>query len=196
MGQRLVVTIRRGREYIANAYYHWSAYTDSAAEITNNICDRYDEFKEIASSDLELAVMLLQSTGAGLNEAEWRSISEWDNPEVNQIALNPCINRNEGLLCITPEGIEDNCGWSEGDVHIDIGDGNVNFEVINYYELEEFKAEYGEELEDDGFYSNIDTVQEHPFYDSTIQNFQDTVDFINEHSGGVICGDEVFLWIE
>ena len=195
MGQRLVVTIQKDGENIANAYYHWSAYTDSALEITNNICDRYDEFKEIASSDLELAVMLLQSTGAGLNEAEWRNIANADFTETNHIALNPCANRNEGLLCITAEGMKDNLDWSDGDVYIDIGDGNVNFEVINYYELEEFMVEYGEELED-GFYGNIKTVQEHPLDNATIHNFREVVDFVNEHDGGVICGDEVYLWIE
>ena len=37
MGQRLNIEIMSGEKVLANAYYHWSAYTASAAELTKII---------------------------------------------------------------------------------------------------------------------------------------------------------------
>ena len=37
MGQRLVVNIVKGKHIIANAYFHWSGYTETAIEITKGV---------------------------------------------------------------------------------------------------------------------------------------------------------------
>lgn len=43
MGQRLVVSFRREGRTVVNAYFHWSAYTDSALEITLDLIDALNE---------------------------------------------------------------------------------------------------------------------------------------------------------
>ena len=196
MGQRLVVNIMKDGEAIANAYYHWSAYTSSAAAITNEICEIYEDTKRLARSDLELAVELLQATGAGLNEEEWNRIHTMDSNLINEIELHNCIDRNHGLLAITAKGIEDNESWSEGSVYIDIATEEVNFAVACYYYIEEFKREYADELMPGGWLYEIETVEEDPFEDVEISTFHEVVKFIEDHPRGAICGGDVYLWVE
>ena len=45
MGQRLVIHIFNNEEELANAYYHWSAYTDSSIITTLQITAVYDDLK-------------------------------------------------------------------------------------------------------------------------------------------------------
>lgn len=196
MGQRLIVNITKHGEVIANAYYHWFAYTGSAAAITNEICEIYEDTKCLARSDLELAVELLQATGAGLNETEWNRIRNMNSNLINEIELHDCIDRNCGLLAITAEGIEENKSWSEGSVYIDIATEEVNFGVVSYYYIEEFKREYEEDLMPGGWLYEIETVEEDPFEDIEISTFHEVIKFIEDHPCGVICGDDVYLWIE
>ena len=67
MGQRLNIEIKSGEEIIANAYYHWAAYSESAYELTRLIVDEFDNVKDL--DKFGQAIVLLQKTGAGvLNE--------------------------------------------------------------------------------------------------------------------------------
>lgn len=43
MGQRLVVSFRKDGKTVINTYFHWSAYTDSAIEITLDLIDTLNE---------------------------------------------------------------------------------------------------------------------------------------------------------
>ena len=71
MGQRLVINITdKDGKSLANAYYHWSGYTNSAASTLMDMLDNYDELKEQYKDKKELAIRLLEETGAGLNEEE------------------------------------------------------------------------------------------------------------------------------
>ena len=63
MGQRLNISLESDGEVVANAYYHWSAYTGSAAYLVQGICEVWDELKECSLSDAEFACRLLHDTG-------------------------------------------------------------------------------------------------------------------------------------
>ena len=46
MGQRLNLEISRGKKPIANAYYHWSAYTDSSYDLARSIINAIPTINE------------------------------------------------------------------------------------------------------------------------------------------------------
>ena len=58
MGQRLNIEICNNTRTLANAYYHWGAYTSSALEYTAKIIDAYYNLSDKITDDLELAVKL------------------------------------------------------------------------------------------------------------------------------------------
>ena len=69
MGQRLVVQIEDCGKQLANAYYHWSAYTESALEITNDVIQTLNEIA-INKTNIERAVHALYKTGARFSDLE------------------------------------------------------------------------------------------------------------------------------
>ena len=46
MGQRLNIEIKKGEQLLANCYYHWSGYSETALELTKKIIDKFDDVKE------------------------------------------------------------------------------------------------------------------------------------------------------
>lgn len=133
MGQRLNIEIvDADLNVLANAYYHWSAYTGSAIALTEEIIALYDEYMDMDSGNnpfdkRDLAIRLLESTGAGINEIEKTRIK--NSPELCKYAIQDCQDRNRGLLAITPEGIKETEDWEEGRVTINIDSETIEFSV-------------------------------------------------------------------
>ena len=40
MGQRLVIEIKEGDTVLANAYYHWSGYTETSLNLLNEVMNK------------------------------------------------------------------------------------------------------------------------------------------------------------
>ena len=150
MGQRLVVSIINDGEVIANSYYHWSGYTSSTLEITKEILYAYPKVVAEYDSPLDIAINLLMATGAGLTE---NSLKEFCKMKAKDpfLKTNPttCINRNEGLIEITEEGIDNSQQWSEGDVSIYIDSKQVYFGVLGEKDDEIIFDDYIWSLDDD-----------------------------------------------
>lgn len=90
-----------------------------------------------------LAIRLLEETGAGLNNTDIaRNILK---DETMNLKLKECQGRNEGIIGITQEDIEEMRYWEEGRVSIDIENKTIDFDVINEYTEEELKDDYDEE---------------------------------------------------
>lgn len=147
MGQRLNIGIIDNGRRLANSYYHWSAYTSSAAELTNTVIDTYFELCDEIKNKVELAVRMLESTGAGMYAAEQTRIDENKAEAVKggyaNIKFQECHDRNRGLISVTKAGMDETEDWSEGDVAIDIGTGLISFGVI----WEDTKEEYDDNCE-------------------------------------------------
>ena len=148
MGQRLVIQIKDGETNLANAYYHWSAYTGSAAELTKEILDKIDEVYE-GFTPVQKAVWLLYETGARFAPDEIALI-ESENIDIEQFSFaidDKEVNRNDGLLCVSNKGMDENTYWEEGRVEIDITNRTVNFDVLCIETAEEYK-EYNDEFDE------------------------------------------------
>ena len=153
MGQRLNIEVVSNERTLANAYYHWSDYTGSAIELTKTALLEYEYYKnDVAMDQVELAIRMLEATGAGVNDPERLRIKR--TPALWHYDIQPSVNRNEGLLCITEAGIKETELWEEGRVTINIDDKTIAFGVyfdegtydewvLSFgYEADEAKREY------------------------------------------------------
>lgn len=160
MGQRLVVNIIANDDILASAYYHWSAYTESAAEITKQIVENviknnqkavmllsYTENSTNTDAINKLtAYLMLEDTDAGLYHAdndleieEYKKIGAAYNYRVGE-------NRSVGLIALTPKKIKDFNYYAEGTVNIDISNDIVKFDVFGIF-LEDEIDEDEEKIE-------------------------------------------------
>ena len=145
MGQRLNLEITDNEKTLANSYYHWSAYTGSAIALTRIVIDKYESLKEerdniLGDSDesrIALAAELLEETGSGVNEDEYERIKSLSIAQFHQFART--TGRNDGLLSVTPEGIEETERWEEGRVSVNIESETFSFDVF----FSETKSDWG-----------------------------------------------------
>ena len=104
MGQRLNIEMKSKGKVVANCYYHWSAYTMTALQLTKEIISNFDDIK--VDDDVKRAVKLLELTGAGYSD------------------------RDNGLIATTEEEMNDTRYWEEGRVTIDMDNKIFDFNVF------------------------------------------------------------------
>lgn len=135
MGQRLNIEIQKNNRTLANAYYHWSAYSSSACEITEQIVN-YINSNQQNSDDVLYAIRILEHTGAGLTDNFPSELKMAQNMFPNE-SFQECKGRNFGLLSITDDGIKETRSWEEGRVTINLDNKTINFEVYWEYDPNE-----------------------------------------------------------
>lgn len=138
MGQRLNIEIVDHERTFANAYYHWAAYSGRSMKLTNDILSWYSEHVTEYNNPLLLAIKMLESTGAGVNETEEIRILNDSNADLQKFMPNHCVDRNTGLLAITERGIKETEAWEEGRVTIDIENETVIFDVCANFSIVEY----------------------------------------------------------
>lgn len=191
MGQRLNIEVVCGDRVLANAYYHWSAYSSSAIYLTQKAIDTYNESE--SKLGIKLAIAMLESTGAGVNTPERVRIESSDR--YKRCRFRDAIDRNEGLLAVTEDGIEETRRWEEGRVTIDLETQTIRFDVMYIYSKQEYEdevAEYYDDMTYDELPQMDIDVYEIPFDDLFI--LQEYVD--NYHAVRTMIADEVVCWIE
>ena len=155
MGQRLNIEIMdRNGDSLANCYYHWSAYTSSAIELTEQVLKFIKENKQKYMKDGKLdkklfAIRMLESTGAGLCEED--DIPAFKEQYPNE-PYKEAEDRNRGLISITEESMDKTRDWEEGRVEINIDYDTVSFDVIyemDKYELSDIVNEDGDMNDDE-----------------------------------------------
>ena len=90
MGQRLNLSINKNGKVLANCYYHWSGYTNSAMEKARQALDILEEQEEIGVKE---AILALQETGAGIDAKNAQNYVEPDET----------IHRNDGIIATTED---------------------------------------------------------------------------------------------
>ena len=193
MGQRLNISIQKEGWVLANAYYHWSAYTTDAFELTKKIIEYYQQVKGNFTSSRELAVRLLEHTGAGINVDEHTRICH--DRQLKKLRYLTATDRSSGLVAVTQEGLKETEHWEEARVVIDLYKEVVRFEVFNLYTMTEFKAEYADLIEPGGCYANLKEIDFHPGHNIPFKDISKLEEAL-ANDDGVICGDWVYLWIE
>lgn len=164
MGQRLNLSINKNGKVLANCYYHWSGYTNSAMEKARQALDILEEQEEIGVKE---AILALKETGAGINAKNAQNYVEPDET----------IHRNDGIIATTEKDIKETEMWSECEIIIDIGTRKVNLiDAITEYDEEDIKE-----------YFDIDTatlnrLEIEDLEQVDIDNFWYPQDFFEENS--------------
>lgn len=136
MGQRLNIEIVQNGNTLANAYYHWSAYTSSSLQLTEMIIESVNEIHH--QNAVVRAVRLLEKTGALLTTDEIKIMKKhYDKEEFEEAS-----SRNDGLIAISEDGINTTRRWEEGRVEIDLDKEIVNFNVFWKNEKDSYLDEY------------------------------------------------------
>lgn len=134
MGQRLVITIQDGEEKIAAAYFHWSAYTESAALVTQELLNKVmHDFTDIDDYNA-LRLKLIKWAYARGGRIDATELGECRKLFPNEQFSTSGYSRNEGLIAVSENGIASLESWSEGSVTIDIERRVVFFDVFWFYQ--------------------------------------------------------------
>lgn len=150
MGQRLNIEIWNNGKVLANAYYHWSAYTKETAYIVNTAMNYIKNNPIQDDNDLLYAIRILEATGAGLTDREIKHAKLL--PVLDGATFVECNGRNDGLIGITKEEISETRLWQEGSVYIFLDEKRISFRVFftqdSFDWRKEQREEYGNENAD------------------------------------------------
>lgn len=144
MGQRLVVTVQSEGKDICKIYYHWSAYSlSSLLEVRDLIPALMEEGDTVLN-----ITRFLESRGGGIDNGTQGSEYKAFKDRYPSEEFSNNVDRNEGLIAITEDGMEDLQRWSEGDIFINLDDEMIYNEVLwrcdpDY--LDEWEKDMGEE---------------------------------------------------
>lgn len=146
MGQRLVVTIKDKGEDKMKIYYHWSAYTGATFEELNNLWFyAIKPLKKAGKSTDEILLGIIHylegnvdlahkawieklypdgscqrschgGIDGGKDSDEWKYITGLYPNE----KFDPDVDRNNGLVSMSPKGMDEAQSWSEGNASIDL----------------------------------------------------------------------------
>lgn len=158
MGQRLVIDLIQDDEVVASVYYHWSAYFGSTIAELANLSEAILEADKAGKDKLLAVIERLETVHAHIDykgdeelrrggvrgvEKEYEAAKKlFPNHEF----ATEHVDRNEGIISFTKEGIESYHNWGEGFASIDLGTLEISNSVE--YEPDPFEfvdAEYEEE---------------------------------------------------
>lgn len=185
MGQRLNVEIWNNGKVLANAYYHWSAYTDSAAQIVNAALNYINNNPIQDDNDLLYAVRILEATGAGLTTNEIEHAKKL--PVLDGVIFAECNGRNDGLIGISEEGISETRLWQEGSAYIYLDEKRISFRVFHTQRKWEWEKEQREEYENEKANAKDLDVVSLNFDDIKFEAWADCNDFLRSREEPFIC---------
>ena len=178
MGQRLNLEIWNDGKVLANAYYHWSAYTSSSAELVSKALDYIQNNPDFASNDLLYAIRVLEATGAGLTTLDKNYADTSARLGGNHFA--ECTGRNNGLISISEDGISETRFWSEGTVLIYLDERRLSFDVFFKMDALDWEKEQKEEYENkDANWLNLECVNFN-FDDIKFHSWETCKDFLTK----------------
>ncbi len=180
MGQRLNIEIVENGKCLANAYYHWSAYTDSSYELAKQIIEAIPTIKE--ENSVLKAIRLLEITGARLMESDL----EYTKNVGIDCKFEIATNRNDGLISITDESINKTRQWQEYALYIYLDEGRMNFQVIYNQEIWDWEKDQREYADNPKTRKDL-SVLDIDFTDVKFTRINEFGQFLKEHH------EDVFL---
>ena len=168
MGQRLNIEIVENGKCLANAYYHWSAYTTPSAGFAKQIINYIPNVKE--ENSVLRAIKLLEITGALLMESEVEYAKTLGISD-----LKTATSRNDGLISISENGINETRKWQEYALYIYLDENRMNFQVVWNQE------QWDWEKDNKGAKASALPVYDIDFIDIKFDEIDDFCKFIDEH---------------
>lgn len=146
MGQRLNIEIVNSKEkgdVLANCYYHWSGYTSSSLLLVGIVFDVLKPMVKEYGITKKMAINVLEETGATLTSEELDEVNKLYPGEFSLEDVT--VNRNNGLINITSEGINETRRWEEARVTVYAEDDKISFDALWYCEEEELDEDLNED---------------------------------------------------
>ena len=140
MGQRLVITGIKNHTPIFNIYYHWSAYTETALHETDLLL-KYLLRPENCGDLVLSAIEYCENNGGGITGNKDFEEAKRLYPDHN--FKTDDISRNNGLIAITADGMNNNVSWAEETIDIDFDNDLINNNVFwGYDDIDQINEEY------------------------------------------------------
>ena len=140
MGQRLVITGIKNHTPIFNIYYHWSAYTETALHETDRLL-KYLLHPENCGDLVLSAIEYCENNGGGITGDKDFEEAQRLYPAHN--FKTDDISRNDGLIAITADGMNNNLSWAEETIDIDFDNDLINNNVFwGYDDIDQINEEY------------------------------------------------------
>lgn len=188
MGQRLNVEIWNNGKVLANAYYHWSAYTKDSANIVNKALNYINNNPIQGDNYLLYAIRILEATGAGLTDREIEHAKLL--PVLAGATFAECNGRNTGLLGISDAEIQGTRDWQEGSVYIFLDEKRISFRVFYTQKWFEWEKEQREDYDNENAsVRNLDVVSLN-FDDIKFGSWADFNDFLCSRKEPFVCATE------
>lgn len=186
MGQRLNIEVAAGKDtplVYANCYYHWSAYTLNALYTVKAVIDNYYKIKDEYKDDMFLLAAKMfeipDTTIIRHEDGTW----EWGEQMAGLCessmhvmrflypgyTFQPGVDRNVGLIGISPADVNTTRDWEEGRAYIDISSEVFSFNIWWDNNEKDFKEWF--ELRD----SQLDEVP--ILLDSMVSKFENFFEF-------------------
>ena len=165
MGQRLVVDLIQNGKVVAVVYYHWSAYFISTIHELAALSEAIIEAEATGKNKLEAIVDKLEGVSTNYSGETVRGGVRYGIEELeaaskmipNKVFKTEFVDRNQGVISFTEEGIKHFHDWEEGHAEIDLDNltisNNVTLEpdpfvfVDAVYETDEDGYEYMDYVE-------------------------------------------------
>lgn len=183
MGQRLSLVINHDAVPIANAYYHWSAYTRAALDLLHQAMEYASKHPGLNPD--QLAVLSLMETGAKPTQGELTAIAKILDTAEEEFII--ATNRNDGLLAVTEAGMEETETFAEGVAELDLDRMRASCSLIYQYDsLEEICDSYDIEVdsEEAADYKNLQTYPEEiEVGDMSLEELGSLIVFLDELVG-------------
>ena len=149
MGQRLVIEIKEGDTVLANAYYHWSGYTETSLNLLNEVMNKgilnNIPIKFSKGDEQFYAIKLLETTGAKILEEDFK-IATLKFP-MNEFETSK--NKTDGLIAFSEKNINKNMDSAEAIISIDLKSRTIDIGgIYNYENLDELQEMANEDEED------------------------------------------------
>ena len=145
MGQRLTIELYFPDQLVVNCYYHWSWYTESSLDLIQKIVNAN---KTLTDTDhLIRWVRLLEATWASLTQEEFDyAVANLDKSIHTQLKVWTHIDRNDWLIAISPESLEENLDCAENTASIKLNKDNniLSIDISDLFYQHEDQDEYEE----------------------------------------------------
>lgn len=139
MAQRLNIEIYKNGQVLANAYYHWGAFTNRALDYVKEIIEAYQtlEFKSLMDSE-EIAIRILEATGATLMPNEHVRAMKRLKPDR---PFQEGYDRDGGLIAFTKREMSKIRRAEEARIELHLDTQAVKFGVYDTCEKTEVTAQ-------------------------------------------------------
>lgn len=170
--------------------------------MTKEVIDAYTDYDPDVNHGLQMAIDLLEATGAGINEDEKREIQKQPNT-FGYLKFKDCVSRNSGLLSVTENGKAKTREWEEGRVTIDLATETFCFGVLCEDSFEDYVEYYWDESQEKIQQRSISDeaafkkLPECPFDLCSVpfDKVDDLIDFV-ESNRCARDGEMVLTWVE